>query len=224
MGLVHKLRSRLTYANVMSSIAVFVALSGGAYALTIPKGSVGSRQLKRNAVTGPKIRGNAITSVKVRDHSLRATDLAAGVIPRQATAPAPAAPPPQLVLGGARAADTDPPATPGTPLKSTSLSLTSAGKAFVLATVNGPFLTCGTDPCEATWGVYVDNQPVPAAGLRLQAAGGGGGDGYPFYTLYGLTPSLQAGSHTVTLSFTSAGNPAGVADYGTQLGALALTG
>jgi hypothetical protein len=223
MSLVHKLRSRVTYANVMSSIAVFVALSGGAYALTIPKGSVGSRQLKRNAITGPKIRGNAITSVKVRDHSLKATDLAAGVIPKQTTAPTPAASPPQLVLGGARAADTDPPPTPGTPLKSTSLSLTSAGKAFVLATVNGPFLTCGTDPCEATWGVYVDNQPVPATGLRLQAIGGGG-DGYPFYALYGLTPSLQAGSHTVTLIFTSAGNPVNVGDFGTQLGALALTG
>jgi hypothetical protein len=217
MGLVHKLRSRLTYANVMSSIAVFVALSGGAYALKIPKNSVGPRQLKRNAVTGVKIHRNAVTSAKVRDHSLKASDLAQGVIPTPAAVPTPAAPP---VLGGARAADTDPPATPGALLKSTTLSLTSAGKAFVLGTVNGPFLTCGAGPCEATWGVYVDNQAVTATGLRLQAAAAGG-DGYDFYTLYGVTPTLQPGSHTVTLNMTSAGNPASVGQLGAQLGAIA---
>ena len=51
-----KLRSRLTFANVVASMALFVALSGGAYALTIPKNSVGAKQLKRNAVTRSKIK------------------------------------------------------------------------------------------------------------------------------------------------------------------------
>jgi hypothetical protein len=220
MSLVRRLRSRLTYANVMSSVAVFVALGGGAYALSVPKNSVGSRQLKRNAVTNAKIRRNAVTSSKVRDHSLKASDLASGVIPKPTAVPAAPAAPTPPVLGGARAADTDPLATPGTLLKSTSLSLTSAGKAFVLATVNGPFLTCGTDPCEATWGVYVDSQAVAATGLRLQAAAAGG-DGYDFYTLYGVTPTLQPGSHTVTLNMTSVGNPASVGQLGAQLGAIA---
>jgi hypothetical protein len=222
MSLARKLRSRLTYANVMSSIAVFVALSGGAYALTIPKSSVGSRQLKRNAITGPKIRRNAITSVKVRDHSLKATDLAAGVIPKQTTAPTPASPP-QLVLGGARAADLDPPSTPGAVVKSVDLSLTAAGKAFVLATLRDVFLTCAGSPCDANWGIYVDGQFVASTGLHLQAAASGS-DGYTFFTLYGLTPSLAAGSHTVTLTMTSAGSPASVGQLGAQLGALALTG
>jgi hypothetical protein len=37
-------RKQLSYANVMSSIAVFVVLGGGAYAAaTLPKNSVGSR-------------------------------------------------------------------------------------------------------------------------------------------------------------------------------------
>jgi hypothetical protein len=220
MGLVHKLRSRLTYANVMSSIAVFVALSGGAYALTIPKSSVGSRQLKRNAITGPKIRRNAITSVKVRDHSLTATDLAAGVIPKQTTPPTPAASPPQLVLGGARAADLDPPSTPGAAIKSVDLSLTAAGKAFVLATLREVFLTCAGSPCDANWGIYVDGQFVASTGLLLQAAASDS-DGYPYYTLYGVTPTLQPGSHTVTLNMKSAGNPAFVGQLGAQLGAIA---
>lgn len=49
-------RSRLTFANVVSLIALFVALSGGAYALTIPRDSVGAKQLKKNAVTASKSR------------------------------------------------------------------------------------------------------------------------------------------------------------------------
>jgi hypothetical protein len=219
MSLIRRLWARLTYANVMSSVALFVALGGGAYALSVPKNSVGPRQLKRNAVTTTKIRRNAVTSTKVRDHSLKASDLASGVIPKPTAIPAAPTPP---VLGGARAADTDPLATPGTLIKSTSLSLTSAGKAFVLATVNSAFLTCGGgSPCEATWGVYVDSQAVPATGLHLQAAASGS-DGNDFvYPLYGLTATLQPGSHTVTLNMTSSGSPAFVGQLGAQLGAIA---
>ena len=38
-----KLRERLTYANVMATIAVFIALGGGAYAITLKKNSVKSK-------------------------------------------------------------------------------------------------------------------------------------------------------------------------------------
>jgi hypothetical protein len=51
-----RLRSCLSYANVMATIAVFVALGGGAYAaITLPANSVGSRQLKNGAVTPRKV-------------------------------------------------------------------------------------------------------------------------------------------------------------------------
>jgi hypothetical protein len=45
-------RSRLTYANVMATVAVFFALGGGAYAVSLKRNSVGAKQLKTNAVTG----------------------------------------------------------------------------------------------------------------------------------------------------------------------------
>jgi hypothetical protein len=77
-----RFRSGLTFANVVSLTALFVALSGGAYALSIPKASVGAGQLKRNAVTGSKIKNGAVTSSKVKDHSLLATDFKAGQVPR----------------------------------------------------------------------------------------------------------------------------------------------
>ena len=50
------LRERLTYANVMATIAVFIALGGASYAaIKLPKNSVGPREIKRNAVTLAKI-------------------------------------------------------------------------------------------------------------------------------------------------------------------------
>ena len=52
-----KLRSRLSYANVMATVAVFIALGGGSYAaIKLPANSVGNKQLKKNAVTLKKIR------------------------------------------------------------------------------------------------------------------------------------------------------------------------
>jgi hypothetical protein len=58
-----RLRKQLTYANVMSSIAVFVVLGGGAYAATtLPKNSVGSKQIMANAVTSSKVKDGSLLS------------------------------------------------------------------------------------------------------------------------------------------------------------------
>jgi hypothetical protein len=53
-------------------LALFIALSGTAYAATLPRGSVGTRQLKNNAVN----------SAKVRDRSLLVRDFKGGELPR----------------------------------------------------------------------------------------------------------------------------------------------
>lgn len=50
------LRRHLSYANVVASLALFLALGGAAYAATqLPRNSVGTRQLKAEAVTAGKI-------------------------------------------------------------------------------------------------------------------------------------------------------------------------
>ena len=50
-----RIRSSLSYANVIATIALFVALGGGAYAaITLPKNSVGAKQLKKNAVVSSR--------------------------------------------------------------------------------------------------------------------------------------------------------------------------
>jgi len=49
-------RTRLTYANVVATLALVLAVGGAsAFAATqLAKNSVGTRQLKKNAVTGEK--------------------------------------------------------------------------------------------------------------------------------------------------------------------------
>jgi hypothetical protein len=50
------LRSRLTYANVISTLCLFLLLGGGAYAASsLPTNSVGPKQLRRRAVTPAKL-------------------------------------------------------------------------------------------------------------------------------------------------------------------------
>jgi hypothetical protein len=79
---VKQIRKRLTYANVMSSIAVFIVLGGAAIAaVELPKNSVGTKQLKKNAVTKAKIKKDAVNSSKVAAGSLEASDFKAGQLP-----------------------------------------------------------------------------------------------------------------------------------------------
>jgi hypothetical protein len=70
------IKQRLTYANVMASLALFIALGGTSYAVTqLPRNSVGSAQIKPFAVSSSEIRRNAVTSRAVRDGSISSRDL-----------------------------------------------------------------------------------------------------------------------------------------------------
>jgi Collagen triple helix repeat (20 copies) len=61
------LRSKLTYANVISTLCLFLVLGGGAAVAAGQLGpnSVGSTQLKNAAVTGPKIKRATIEATKL---------------------------------------------------------------------------------------------------------------------------------------------------------------
>ncbi len=60
------LRDKLTYANVISTLCLFMLLGGGAYAATkLPKNSVGTKQIKNGAITGKKIKQGTIDAGKL---------------------------------------------------------------------------------------------------------------------------------------------------------------
>jgi hypothetical protein len=66
----------VTYANVTATLALFLALGGGAYAAaTLPARSVGSKQLKKNAVVRAKIKKNAVNGSKVSRNALTGADI-----------------------------------------------------------------------------------------------------------------------------------------------------
>jgi hypothetical protein len=59
------MRGRLTYANVIATLALFLALNVGAYAaIKIPPNSIGSAQLKNKAVTPKKVSPAAVKLFK----------------------------------------------------------------------------------------------------------------------------------------------------------------
>src|SRR4051812_25698125 len=61
--MVTKIQRRLTYANVMSTLAVFMLLGGGAYAAT-------------------KLPKNSVTTIQVKDRSLLGKDFKSGQLPK----------------------------------------------------------------------------------------------------------------------------------------------
>ena len=70
-----RFRPRLTYANVIASLALFVALGGSAVAAGLAKNSVGPNQLKKGAVTAPKLAKQAVTSGKIAPKAVTAGKL-----------------------------------------------------------------------------------------------------------------------------------------------------
>jgi hypothetical protein len=74
---VKQIRKRLTYANVMSSLAVFLVL-GGATAFAASK--IGANELKANSVLTGKIKKEAVTTSKVKQNAINSSRIADGAV------------------------------------------------------------------------------------------------------------------------------------------------
>ena len=79
MGKSQSLRSKLSFSNVISVIALFVALGGGVAfaAATIAKNSVTAKSIKKNAVRGSEIKTNAVTGKDANESTFEKVPLAA---------------------------------------------------------------------------------------------------------------------------------------------------
>jgi hypothetical protein len=75
------LRARLSYANVTASLALFVALGGTAVAaVTLPRDSVGSRQIRTDAVRSPEIAKDAVRSPEITRDAVRSPEIRAEAV------------------------------------------------------------------------------------------------------------------------------------------------
>jgi hypothetical protein len=79
---VNRFKRHLTVANVLSCIALFVALgSGAAFAATkLAPGQVKARNIASQAVTNAKIKTQAVTSGKIKNSGINSVDLGPGSV------------------------------------------------------------------------------------------------------------------------------------------------
>jgi hypothetical protein len=67
-------------AMAVALCALFVALGGASYALTIPRNSVGPNQLRTHAVTSTKLGTGAVTKRAIRDGAVTGRKIASGSV------------------------------------------------------------------------------------------------------------------------------------------------
>lgn len=78
----NRLRTHLSVANVISCMALFVALSGVAVAAkaTLTKNQVKAKNVAKEAITAPKLKKNAVISSKLATNSVIAAKIANGSV------------------------------------------------------------------------------------------------------------------------------------------------
>lgn len=178
------MRLRPTYADVLSTLCLFILLGGGAYAAAkvgLPRHSVGPHQLKAGAVRSPE----------VKDGSLLARDFRAGQLPAGAQGPqgvpgprgaqGPAGPVgPEGPVGPSEAFNVTLPDGPKdigiSPIYTNVVELTLGPGTFVLdanvvaankSTTTGTYVRCGLFSDRDPEGI--DNYPVYLAAEGMQA-------------------------------------------------------
>ncbi len=202
-------------------LALFVALGGTAYAASsLPANSVGTKQLKKDAVV----------SKKVKDHSLLARDLKPGELPRG----------PQGIQGPkGDKGDSGPLGPPGPTVgafkgdsvwlpnlvataQTETITIAVPSRLYAAATVDAN-VTCGANPCWSYFGLYVDGHPIPGSAVSVEADFNGHASSN-LVTLGMTSAALSAGPHTMQLGHWLSGPVVG-APYGTpKLAAIALGG
>ncbi|HKJ35652.1 MAG TPA: hypothetical protein VKA36_03710 [Solirubrobacterales bacterium] len=83
----NRIRARLTYANVVATIALFLALTGGVVwaakkvgSKNIKRGAVEKKHIAKNAVRKKHIKDNQVDGSKIRDGAVGRADLAGGSV------------------------------------------------------------------------------------------------------------------------------------------------
>jgi hypothetical protein len=76
--MVRRFFQRTTYANAVSTLALFIVLGGSAYAAAaLPANSVGRKQIKNNAVDTSKVRNGSLTGEDIKETALAKVPAAA---------------------------------------------------------------------------------------------------------------------------------------------------
>lgn len=184
---------KLTYANVVATLALFLALGGGAVwaagqlgknvitsrniaanavkTQDIAKNAVKSAKLSANAVKNKNLSKNAVTAGKVKKGTLTRTQLAAGTLAGLQVADAQATNVPGL-------GESSPsPQGIGVPLGGTTTFTPAAGKSYeLLAELRGTVADAdglGGETCFTGVQIFVNGEPTTFVGMNANASGEG---------------------------------------------------
>ena len=208
------------HATVIAYLALFVALGGVSYAaITLPANSVGTKQIKKRAVTKAKLKKGAVTTAKiksgavtgalVKDGSLEPADF--GQLPTGPQGPQglqgltglTGSPGPTFadagLTTGCCASATPTGAT--MPSGSKTVTLPFSARLFVFASVYTSITSCSSN-CRLEYGLRVDGVAVPGTVRRLATVAGAPTptpDVSGELTPWGITGTLAAGDHTIEL-------------------------
>jgi hypothetical protein len=162
-----RIRPRLTYANVVATLALFLALTGGAVwaaskisGKQIKTNSLPGNRIKKGTLAGKQLKKQTITNAKIKPGTIQRTSLAAGTLPG-------------LIVAEASAANL-PGATSPTPPGPTPVALAGtpsftplAGKSYQLQAelFGNPQFEAPSDECEPSVQVYVNGIPTTFLGI-----------------------------------------------------------
>ena len=108
-----RIRSHLSYANVVATGALFVALGGTSYAVTqLPRNSVTAKQIRSAAVGPSELRTGAVRSKAIKDRAVALRDISVGA---------------RSSLRG-QTGPQGPPGSPGAPAATLSAAVLEAGR------------------------------------------------------------------------------------------------
>lgn len=218
-----KLRGTFTYANVVATLALFLALGGGVVyaAAKLDKNSVKSkniaanavktRNLAKNAVKTKTIAANAVTSAKIKRGAVSSSKVAKATLTRNNLAAG--------TLAGLQVAEVQAASVPGlttnstggtaVPLTGTPTFTPIAGKSYeLLVELKGTPADAdgsGGEVCSAFVTIFVNGVPMNGAGIWANA------NGAPPFNLEPIGSSsaavgLQQAGQPQTLSASSFGS------------------
>ena len=202
------------------------SVGGGTYAaLTLPKNSVGTRQ----------IRSNAVISSKVKNGTLMKDDFKAGQLPAGSQGPqgmqgnpgpqGPQGDPgpqgqqgapgqqgaqglPGPTAGVVSGQAYTPPATPDYEIRKATIGTTVPSDLLINMINMSAAVTCAPQgDCSATWALYLDGQPVPWSAITIYSSAGK--NTRTPVVGFNLVHDVPAGRHTIVLGVTNGPNVAG---------------
>jgi hypothetical protein len=156
-----KLVNHLSYSRVVSTLALFLALAGGAHAISLGKNDVKSRHIAKGAVKSSDIAKKTLKGADVKPDSLKGSKIVESTLDTSQFTAAASTP-----FDPAGPTGCDP--GPGfTPCGALVLTTPTAGRILVIASgelITGSPTALATGDCQ----LYLNDAPIGALGERTR--------------------------------------------------------